>query len=59
MDPLTIIAIVNASIVVVTKGLALLADIQAGRINPEDIPVDALRAPDVEEIEKQVRAGTL
>jgi len=57
MDPITIMAIIGAAIQVVSKGVALLSDIQSGRIKPEDIDPATLRAPDVDELIRKVRAG--
>lgn len=59
MDPLTLIAFVSAGVTVIQKAVALIQDLQSGRIKPEDIDPETLRMPTVSEIEDLVRQGKL
>jgi hypothetical protein len=56
MDPLTIIALVNAASMLIAKGVGLLADLQSGKIKPEDIDPESLKMASWEDIVAQAGA---
>jgi len=56
MDPVTIIALINAASMLIVKGVGLLADLQSGKIKPEDIDPESLKMASWDEIVAQADA---